>query len=160
MVPDVMHDVLEGVAPYEVKEMIKLMVSNGYFTLTELNAQISNFAYAESDLRSKPSVIPSSTLSSNDHKLNQEAAQMWTLLRLLPLIIGREVPEEDPHWENFLILITILDYLMAPIISQDHIAFIRCLIDDHHIEFSKLYPNCSITPKFHYMVHYPEYISR
>ena len=50
---------------------------------------------------------------------------MWTLVRLFPLIIGREVPEEDPHWENFLtLLITILDYLMAPIISQDDIAFL------------------------------------
>ena len=32
------------------------------------------------------------------------AVQMWTLVRLFPLIIGREVPEEDPHWENFLTL--------------------------------------------------------
>ena len=76
MVPDVMHDVLEGVAPYEVKEMIKLMVSNGYFTLTELNTQISNFPYAESDLNSKSSVIPPSTLSSSDHKLNQKGIDL------------------------------------------------------------------------------------
>lgn len=55
-------------APYEVKEMIKLIVSNGYFTLTELNTQISNFLYAESDSNNKLSVIPPSTLSSSDHK--------------------------------------------------------------------------------------------
>ena len=50
---------------------------------------------------------------------------MWTLVRLFPLIIGHEVPEEDPHWENFLTFITILDYIMEPIISQDDIAFLR-----------------------------------
>ena len=85
---------------------------------------------------------------------------MWTLVRLFPLINGREVPEEDPHWENFLTLITFLDYLMAPIISQDDIAFLRYLIEQHHLQFTKLYSSCSITLKFHYMVHYPEYISR
>lgn len=71
MVPDVMHDVLEGVAPYEVKEMIKFYTSNGFFTLTELNNRIESLSYPLSDSSSKPSIIPLSTLSSNDHKVNQ-----------------------------------------------------------------------------------------
>lgn len=49
MVPDVMHDVLEGVAPYEVKEMIKFYTSNGFFTLTELNNRIESLSYPLSD---------------------------------------------------------------------------------------------------------------
>ena len=49
---------------------------------------------------------------------------------------------------------------MAPVISQDEIAYILFLIEQHHSEFKVLYPNCSITPKFHFMVHYPEFISR
>lgn len=62
MVPDVMHNVLEGKAPYEVKEMIKFLISNGHFTLIELNNGIENFPYPQSDSSSKPSVIPHSTL--------------------------------------------------------------------------------------------------
>ena len=38
--------------------------------------------------------------------------------------------------------------------------FLHLLIEQHHLDFKVLYHNCSITPKFHYMIHYPEYISR
>lgn len=49
---------------------------------------------------------------------------MWTFARYLPLIIGRHVPENQPHWENFLSLLTIMDYSLAPLISQEDIAFL------------------------------------
>ena len=174
MVPDIMHDVLEGVAPYEVKEMLKHMISSGYFTLSEVNKQIENFPYNDPELKSKPSIIPITTLDSNDHKLNQEgthittidifyilvAAQMWTLARFLPFLLGHKIPEDDAYWENFLLLLSIIDIIMAPVVSQDEIAYLRSIIEQHHSGFKGLYPSCSITPKFHYMVHYPEFISR
>ena len=50
---------------------------------------------------------------------------MWCLARMLPLIIGDSVPEEDPHWENSLLLLTILEYILAPVVSQDDIAYLR-----------------------------------
>ena len=134
-----MHDVLEGVAPYEVKEMLKHMVSSGYFTLSEVNKQIENFPYNDPELKSKPLIIPITTLDSNDHKLNQEgthittidiyilvAAQMWTLARFLPFLLG---PEDDAYWENFLLLLSIIDIIMAPVVSQDEIAYLRSIIE-------------------------------
>ena len=194
MVPDVMHDVLEGIAPYEVKEMLKVIlyfvinvvnlvlqvfVGSSLFKLDNLNASISNFPYPDVDSNCKPSLISQSTFHSNDNKINQGgmtlliininiifhdlisvAIQMWVLMRYLPLMIGDKVPNNDPFWDNFLTLVTITDYLLAPVISQDEIAYIRFLIEQHHSEFKVLYPNCSITPKFHFMVHYPEFISR
>ena len=85
---------------------------------------------------------------------------MWTLSRLLPLIIGYDIPEDNLYWENFLLLLTIMDYILALVISPDDIAFLYLLIKNHHLDFKILYPNFSITLKFHYMIHYPEYISR
>ena len=55
--------------------MIKLFVSNGYFTLMELNDHIENFPYPQADSNSKPSII-TPTLSSTDHKLNQEGMRV------------------------------------------------------------------------------------
>ena len=83
---------------------------------------------------------------------------MWCLARLLPLMIGHRVPEGDRHWSNFLLLLTIMDYLLAPVVLHDVTSFLRVLIDDHHTEFVALYSQCSVTPKFHYMVHYPKWI--
>ena len=39
LVPDVMHDVLEGCAPYVVKELLKYLSQHSIVTLDELNTQ-------------------------------------------------------------------------------------------------------------------------
>lgn len=88
------------------------------------------------------------------------ATQMWCLARLLPMMIGDKVPHDDEHWKNFTLLLTILDYVFAPVISTDCVAHLKELICEHHQAFKELYPTCSIIPKMHYMIHYPECIEK
>ena len=46
LVPDVMHDILEGSLQYEVEELLKYFVNTkNYFTLDELNNKINEFPY-------------------------------------------------------------------------------------------------------------------
>lgn len=85
---------------------------------------------------------------------------MWCLARLLPLMVGEFVPEEDPKWKLFLTLLTIVDYVFAPRANQQIVSFLSTLIQQHHEEFKNLYPSSPITPKFHNMVHIPEWIQR
>ena len=75
-------------------------------------------------------------------------------------MIGHRVPEDDEHWRNFLLLLRILDYMFAPVVSKDCVAYLKELISDHHGDFKVLYPGYSIVPKMHYMVHYPETIEK
>ena len=84
------------------------------------------------------------------------ATQMWCLARLLPLMIGEYIEEGDPHWENFLLVLSITAYCLAPLISTDWPAYLRMIINDHHTAFKQLYPSFYLTPKMHYMVHYPD----
>lgn len=88
------------------------------------------------------------------------ATQTWCLARLLPLIIGKEVPMDDEHWENYLLLLQMLDYIFAPTLTPEAVAHLKILIKDHHQGFRNLYPTSSITPKMHYIVHYPDLILR
>ena len=85
---------------------------------------------------------------------------MWCLARLLPIIIGHRVPEDDNHWENFVLLLSITDMVFAPVLSTDCAAYLRELICEHHENFKTLYPTCSVIPKMHYMIHYPECLER
>ena len=71
---------------------------------------------------------------------------MWCLARLVPLMIGHSIPTSDHHCLNFLHLLTIIDYLFAPVISHNVTSHLGVLIKDHHLEFTKLYPSCPITP--------------
>ena len=88
------------------------------------------------------------------------ADQMWCLARLLPLMIGDIIPSDDENWQNFLVLLTIMDYVFAPVVSPDVIAFLHDLIRVHHEKFQQLYPECSIIPKLHYMIHIPQWIQK
>jgi hypothetical protein len=71
LVPDVMHDVLEGVLPFELKELIRFFISEKVITLPELNHAISSFPYSFLDATNKPNIIEASTLRSSDHALKQ-----------------------------------------------------------------------------------------
>lgn len=175
-----MHDILEGALELELKQLLKLFVSKKYLSLSKLNDAIESFPYGVADAKNKPSPISPKTLASQDNLLKQSgnltslhyscvtlckygmydvihaAAQIWCLARLLPLFIGECIEEGDPHWENFLLLLTIVDYCFAPLVSEDWAAYLRMIINIHHKEFIKRYPSCRVTPKMHYMIHYPE----
>ena len=71
LVPDVMHDVLEGSLPYEVKEMLRVLIAKKYFKLSYFMSVMENFAYMGVDARNKPVPIDSKILDSADHKLKQ-----------------------------------------------------------------------------------------
>ncbi len=45
LVPDVMHDCLEGCLPYEVKELLKHLIHSGVITLQAINDAIESFPY-------------------------------------------------------------------------------------------------------------------
>ena len=65
-VPDVMHDVLEGCLPFEVKEMSKVFIQEKIITHSDLNDSIQSFPYGSSDVCNKPGIITSKILKSSD----------------------------------------------------------------------------------------------
>lgn len=78
---------------------------------------------------------------------------MWLLGRVIPIMVGSLVPKDDECWNNFLLLRQIMDYLLSPRVTSDECAYIQLLIRDHHEAFVNLYPNKSVIPKMHNMIH-------
>ena len=66
-----MHDVLEGILPLEIKELVKRLINDDIITLSELNNAIETFPYGRTDSQNKPSQINHTNLSSSDHSLKQ-----------------------------------------------------------------------------------------
>ena len=75
-------------------------------------------------------------------------------------MIGERIQVDDDHWLNFLRLLTIIDYLLAPVVSPECVGHLTILIDEHHRTWKELYPTSNIIPKMHYLIHYPEFIER
>ena len=85
---------------------------------------------------------------------------MWCLGRFLPMIVGAKVHENDEKWQLYLKMLDITDIVFSPITSANQAVYLAQLIEEHHKEFKALYPNCSIIPKMHYIVHYPSAMIR
>ncbi len=69
---DVMHVMLEGVIPYEMKHMLKAFITEKrYFTLDLLNERIHCFPYTQEEFANKPSAIPPVVLSSAQTSFHQ-----------------------------------------------------------------------------------------
>ena len=83
------------------------------------------------------------------------ASQMWLLGRLLPIMVGNKIPQDDERWENYLMMVEITDHLFAPRHTADDVGYLEHLIQLHHSQFAELYPTNSIIPKMHYIVHMP-----
>lgn len=66
-------------------------------------------------------------------------------------------PNGDTKWENYLLLL-IADYLSAHGIHPDEVAHMKDFTEDHHSAFINLYPDASIIPKMHNVVHMPQRI--
>lgn len=73
-------------------------------------------------------------------------------------MIGDSVPEGDPNWDNFLLLLSIADYILSPIVSRSIATLLTTLIEDYLESFKELYPECPIIPKQHYLVHVPQWM--
>jgi hypothetical protein len=72
MPPDVMHDILEGVLQYEVKEMLKHFIKvEHYLSLDILNDRITRYDFGYYNDKNKPSPITEQKLLSNDNSLKQ-----------------------------------------------------------------------------------------
>ena len=173
---DIMHVLFEGVVPYELQLMLKHFVKEKYLTISQLNEKIESFCYSSHDASDRPSGINPRIFTSPEAKMNQTgtyvpykhnlfcihyiAAQMWVLSVHLPVIIGSKIPEDNQEWECFLLLLDIVKLCTSRKASTSHVGYLEVLIHTHHQQFLNCYPSARITPKMHYMVHFPRQILR
>ena len=72
-----MHDVLEGVLQYGVKELIKVYINEQkLFTLDELNKRIAECDYGYHNDANSPALITQKKLASADNSLRQHGSRM------------------------------------------------------------------------------------
>ena len=85
---------------------------------------------------------------------------MWTLGRLLPVMIGHLVPEDSAHWLHYLEVLDIMDLLFSPFVHPETPGYLEVLLEQNLEAFRRLYPDHSILPKMHFLVHTPHFLTR
>ena len=154
---DIMHDLLEGVVPFELKLILFAFVfCRKYFSLQLLNARLASFDYGFSDRRNKPTAISEAELRDEQKTaLNQKAAQVLCLVKILPVLIGDKVPLCDQMWHLYLMLRDIIDLVFADSCTVGDSIYLKHLIEDHHSLFRAVFPDRNMLPNHHLLVHYP-----
>ncbi|XP_062863880.1 uncharacterized protein LOC134325564 [Trichomycterus rosablanca] len=152
---DIMHVIFEGVAPMEMKLVLKRLILSGNLELDVFNSAIQNFPYSPLDIRDKPCPVSVSTLTASDNKLKQSCGQMLILLKVLPFILY----DLDDEYVTFIVkLIEIVQIVLAPIISLQTVIRLKLMIEEHLSQFKHLFPETNVIPKQHYMLHLPSQI--
>lgn len=78
LVPDVMHDLLEGTLQFEAKLILKYAMAQKYVTHTKFAASLTGLELGYMEADNKPSEISSATISSSDKTLGQKGLVLYT----------------------------------------------------------------------------------
>jgi len=148
--PDIMHDLLEGVVPFEMALLLKHFVSKGYFTVDELNRTLASWKYGPLDKANKPVPITSTV----GETIKQNTGRTWCLLRLFLLMVSSKVPVGDKYWQLFLELKEIVELVFAPHLAVGHVLMLQVKVHDHLQLFHELFPGKLLKPKQNFMLHY------
>lgn len=154
---DVMHDILEGIGPYELKKFLIFIVKEvKIIKIEEVNMRLSNFNFGYLNVKNKPSFI---NINAKSNSLGQKASQFWCLLRFFPLIfkdcLELNMDKVDRHLKVILMLIRICLLCFAHRLPGNAPNILKDNIHDHHTLFIELYGNDAMIPKHHLLIHYP-----
>lgn len=154
--PDLVHDLFEGIVPVELAACLRVLISKKYFSFETLNHKIEAFPYKWGDKTNRPHLLPRTFLSKKT--IGGNAHENWCLLRLMPLIVGYLVPEDEPAWQIILDLKDIVDLVVCPVHTDESIAYLKRKISEYQYRYHELFPEKNLLPKHHFLEHYPAMI--
>ncbi|XP_070529955.1 uncharacterized protein [Cardiocondyla obscurior] len=142
---DELHDGREGLCNVDMLIILRNLTHGKYkcFNLEILNNRMLMFGYGPKDSLNKPPRI----------------YKMLCFVRLFGIFVGDLVYEDNPYWQLYLLMRQILDVILAKKLSKGSISYLKVLIQEHHELFISLAGE-SLTPKLHFLIHYPTIIEQ
>jgi len=153
---DIMHDILEGVAQYEMKLLFEYLSEN-VLSKVDMFSRICAFDYGYLERKNRPTRI---NLDGSGNNIGLNSTQTLCLIRNVPLIFGDIVPEGNQNWTLLLLLLQIINIIFSPSVTLGMTVHLKHLIMEHHELFKQLYPHRNLIPKHHFMIHYPACIRK
>jgi hypothetical protein len=129
----------QGVVPLELSLLFKHLIKQNSFELEFLNMRLSSFSYLGTDRLNKPN--PILRMADKTIKVQQKAAKMACLFRVLPFVIADKISITDEHWQLYLILSKIIDIVYTREISFGVSHELELLVRDN---FKSLHPEITL----------------
>lgn len=154
--PDAMHDILEGGVGVVLRQVLCGLVEDEVLKKEDLD-KVKSFNYGHNDKKAAP-VPVKETFLTGKACLRGTASQRWCLFRLLPQYFAESIPEGNRHWEVYLAYRHVVDIILAGRIPKDCVPYLQAKVEDFLELYTTQYPNAVVTPKLHYLLHYPKYL--
>lgn len=149
------HDVLEGIASYDLMLALSFFVENKIITFDFLNKKLSTLRFQYEQTCCVPPI-------QKGDKIKGSASEILFFLNIFPIIMYEKLEffENCTVWKMILILRNILIIIMAFRISGDQIAILNSLIEEYVSLRVKNFLNVPLRPKHHFLFHYPSLIRK
>ena len=153
-VPDLMHDLLEGVISEDLLSIIRALSSKGWFSLESYNDQLRGTSWKSHESPDKPQPVPS---ARRTQKLKGKAISQWVHVRNFPRIVEKFVLDKD---EEVLSLALKLHELTERATASEFHPYEVDLLEDCVIEYLDLRKKLRLEhpeffnrpkPKHHYL---------
>ena len=139
--------------------LIHYISKKKYFTMAFFNERIDSFPFAMYEKGDLPQhLYKSKSCSWENFRVQQNALEMGNLIRLFPLLIGSEIPDDDDKWDIALSFVELCLFLLSPVFSSGRTFHLVSAIDDFMTSLYEAFPHVSVKPKGHYLTHYPHQI--
>lgn len=149
---DIMHDLLGGVVPDFLRNMLTSFITDKFISLNQLNHRIESFNYGPHYSKTKPTFFKAGFLKG-DVQSNQYSSQVSCLLICLPIIIGDLIPQDNNIWELFILLREIYNLLMSIKITSGQIMELNSYITEFLNSYQDIF-KIDLKPKHHHLLHY------
>ena len=157
--PDIAHDLFEsGVVTHTLALVLTYLIFQmKLFSMGTFQRAMTSFTYARSDRVNTPRV-----LQARGRKVLVKGtfSQCWTLLRVLPFMIGSLVPRNEDVWVLLVDLLLLVQILCAPRMDDAMLDRMKPLIEKWLKDFCRNFPDFHLTPKFHYLLHYRHWATK
>ncbi|XP_043198429.1 uncharacterized protein LOC122368505 [Amphibalanus amphitrite] len=159
--PDLMHDVLEGVVPSTFSLVLGKMLSENVVDGAALNDATRNFPYSAVDTNRPGKILVDGTKGRYQVRRSKPTAnEAWVLLRLLPLLliyagVAADSLGQCAEFSLIVRLIGIMQTLSSFVLYHGEINRTQQEIETFLADVMRLFPTFHLTPKHHYLVHYP-----
>lgn len=151
MVPDIMHDLNEGTAPFLLKLFFENLIDKKVFSEQGIKEKIQYFDYGWKNR----SIVPSQ-IGLQKRSISQNAMQMLCLLQHLPFIFyhDRNHIEIKQKWICVQSLLCIVQIVYSTRIDEDDLRELAHWIEIHLNSIQEHF-RVELIPKHHFMTHYP-----
>lgn len=152
---DIMHDLLVGLFGYDVMGILKKGVENNLFTLSQFNNAKNDFDYGSKEVHYiledvNPNHLKNETIKGH-------AREIMTLIRFLPFILKKLLPEDHKLFLFGLTVTDLLDFVLKTSFTNQDLIRMKELVTSHNQQFLQLFDR-TLPPKGHYILHYARII--